>query len=67
MCAVCCVGVLVGPGALGADAILQGNYLRVGVNDSGGLIDSNFIVGIDYDKNGTATPTGFDFLKPGNP
>lgn len=50
-----------------ADAILNGNYLRLGVNDSGALIDSGFTVGIDYDKTGTSTWTGFDFLKPGTP
>lgn len=50
-----------------ADAILNGKYLRVGVNDSGGLIDSRFTVGIDYDKTGTSSWTGFDFLKPGTP
>jgi hypothetical protein len=67
MCAVCSVGVLASPAALGADAILAGNYLRVGVNDSGGLIDGSFTVGIDYDSTGTGTWTGFDFLKPGTP
>jgi len=55
MCAVCCAGVLVSPAALGADAILAGNYLRVGVNNSGGLIDSAFTVGINYDSTGTGT------------
>jgi hypothetical protein len=50
-----------------ADVILDGNYLRVGVNNSGSLVDSAFTVGIDYDKTGTNTPTGFDFIKPGTP
>lgn len=50
-----------------SDVILNGKYLRVGVNDSGSLIDSAFTVGIDYDSTGTGTPTGFDFLKPGSP
>ncbi len=53
--------------ARAADVILNGNFLRVGVNDSGGLIDSGFTVGIDYDKTGTSSWTGFDFLKPGTP
>jgi len=47
--------------------VLDGNYLRVGVSNSGGLIDDAFTVGIDYDKNGTGTWTGWDFLKPGTP
>lgn len=55
---------------------LEGNVLRVGVSDSGGLINdepchTNFsdpdCVGIDYDKTGTATWTDWDFLKPGSP
>lgn len=50
-----------------SDVILNGNYLRVGVNDSGALIDSGFTVGIDYDKTGTSAWTGYDFLKPGTP
>jgi len=52
---------------MAADAILTGNYLKVGVNDSGGLIDSSFNVGITYDKDGTATFPSYDFLKPGTP
>ncbi|MBI5237580.1 MAG: putative Ig domain-containing protein, partial [Deltaproteobacteria bacterium] len=47
--------------------ILEGNVLRVGVSNTGGLIDDDFTVGIDYDKNGTAAWTAFDFLKPGSP
>jgi hypothetical protein len=47
--------------------VLSGDYLRVGVSNSGGLIDDSFTVGIDYDKNGTATWSLFDFLKPGSP
>lgn len=50
-----------------ADAVLTGNYLQVGVNNSGGLIDSAFQVGITYDKTGTATFPPYDFLKPGTP
>lgn len=45
----------------------DGQYLRVGISNSGGLIDDGFVVGIDYDKTGTSTWTGFDFLKPGTP
>lgn len=46
---------------------MEGNYLKVGVGNSGGLIDDNFGVGIDYDKNGTSSWTTFDVLKPGTP
>jgi len=53
--------------ARAVSVILEGNYLRVGVNDSGGLIDDGFDVGIDYAFNGDSAWTGFDFLKPGTP
>ncbi|MCK4625591.1 MAG: hypothetical protein KAV00_09800, partial [Phycisphaerae bacterium] len=46
---------------------LAGDYLRVGVSNSGGLIDDNFVVGIDYDNTGTSSWTSYDFLKPGAP
>lgn len=62
------VALALSAGALhAADAILTGNYLKVGVNNSGGLIDSSFNVGITYDKTGTATFPPYDFLKPGTP
>lgn len=65
---VMAVALLATP-ALASSAILEGDYLRVGVSDSGGLIDDGFIVGIDYDKTGTGTysPSDADFLKPGTP
>ncbi|NMC74155.1 MAG: PEP-CTERM sorting domain-containing protein [Geobacteraceae bacterium] len=47
--------------------VLQGNYLKVGVSNSGGLIDDNFAAGIDYAINGDAAWTGYDVLKPGTP
>lgn len=50
-----------------ADVILTGNYLRVGISNSGGLIDAGFTVGIDYSANGSGVYPGFDFLKPGTP
>jgi len=50
-----------------ATFILYGDYLRVGVSNSGGLINDTFTVGIDYDKTGTATWSAWDFLKPGTP
>jgi hypothetical protein len=56
-----------GTQAFGASPVLEGNYLRVGVSESGGLIDDSFVVGIDYDNTGTGSWTTFDFLKPGAP
>jgi len=50
-----------------ADALLTGNYLKVGVNNTGGLIDSTFNTGINYDKTGTSTFLPYDFIKPGTP
>jgi len=50
-----------------ATFVLEGDYLRTGVSDSGGLIDDSFVVGIDYDDTGTSTWTTYDFLKPGSP
>src|SRR3989339_500064 len=47
--------------------ILEGNFLRVGVGNGGGLIDDAFTVGIDYDKTGTSAWTTYDVLKPGTP
>jgi hypothetical protein len=47
--------------------VLEGDYLKVGVSNSGGLIDDNFDIGIDYDKTGNAAWTSFDVLKPGTP
>jgi len=48
--------------------IFTGDYLRVGVSESGGVVDDNFVVGIDYDKDGAGTfSTGGDFIKPGTP
>ena len=53
--------------AMADTLVFDGDYLRVGVSNSGGLIDDNFVVGIDYDKTGTSTWTTYDFLKPGTP
>jgi hypothetical protein len=50
-----------------ADVILTGDYLKTGWNDSGGNIDSGFIVGINFDATGTATYGVGDFIKPGSP
>ena len=47
--------------------VLAGNFLRVGVHDSGGLIDNGFHVGIDQSAGGNGSFPGYDFLKPGDP
>jgi hypothetical protein len=51
-----------------ADFTLTGDYLNIGVNNSGGLIDSGTFIGIQYDKTGSgnfsASP---DFITPGTP
>jgi hypothetical protein len=54
-----------GEAAWGSDTILEGNYLRVGVSESGGLIDDSCTVGIDFDSTGNANWTSYDFLTPG--
>lgn len=54
-----------------ADFTLTGNYLNVGINNSGGLIDSNTFVGIQFDPTGSGTfpaaPPAADFITPGTP
>lgn len=46
---------------------LTGSYLKVGVSDSGGLIDDNFNAGIKFDRQGTGDFSSNDFLRPGTP
>ncbi len=50
-----------------ANVVLEGNYLKVGVHTSGGIIDNAFNTGITYDETGTGTWTSLDFVKPGSP
>jgi len=51
-----------------AEAIVwSGDYLKVGVNDAGGLMDNSLTVGIQFDRLGTGTYGAADFLLPGNP
>ena len=65
---IVCFLFVMGAGIAQAETLIfNGNYLRVGVSESGGLIDDGFNVGIDFDKDGTGTFTGNDFLKPGTP
>jgi hypothetical protein len=53
--------------AQGASFVLSGNYLNVGVSNSGGLIDDAFTAGINFDPNGGGAYTAADFLTPGSP
>lgn len=46
--------------------VLTGNYLNVGVDESGGLIDGDAWVGIQYDPTGSGTFGVADFLTPGD-
>jgi hypothetical protein len=51
-----------------AEAIIwSGDYLQVGVNDAGGLLDNSLTVGIKLDPSGTGSYGAADFLLPGNP
>ncbi len=51
-----------------ADFTLTGNYLSVGINSSGGLINSNTLTGIQFDPTGTGSfPQAADFIAPGIP
>jgi len=47
--------------------VLQGNYLKVGIQNSGALISDDHTVGIDYDSSGTQSFPGWDYLTPGSP
>lgn len=63
--------LLVALGRAGAASFdLTGDYLKVGINNSGGLIDSHFYAGIQFDGTGSGTfpasPPAADLLRPGN-
>jgi hypothetical protein len=47
--------------------VLDNGYLKVGINDSGALIDHSAYVGIQYDPSGTGNYGAIDFLTPGTP
>lgn len=65
--AVVAVFALAGPRCW-ADFVLSGNYLQVGVSDSGALItDDGVTCGIKYDPTGSASFGATDFLTPGTP
>lgn len=51
-----------------ADVTVQGNYLQLGINTGGSLIDFGTFTGLKFDPSGSgnfASPV--DFLTPGNP
>ena len=53
-----------------ANIILEGNYVKIGVNEATGTLGSggNTSPGILYDSTGTATfNTSYDYLTPGSP
>ena len=51
-----------------SDVTLTGNYLNVGVNNSGALINSGVTLGIQFDPTGTGNFAGApDFITPGSP
>jgi len=54
-------------GGASASAVLQGDYLQVGVSNSGGLIDDAFTAGVNLDPAGGGVYTAADFLRPGTP
>ena len=61
--------LLMGSSAIAAPLTLQGNYVKIGVNDAGTVGSGGAISpGIQYDSTGTATfNPAYDYLTPGNP
>jgi hypothetical protein len=45
--------------------VLSGNYIQLGVNAGGSLIDFGTLTGLKYDPTGTGTFGAVDFLAPG--
>lgn len=69
-CLVSCLAVLLVSGTGQAASFdLVGNYLKVGIADSGSLINPTTMSGIVYDPSGTGTygSTSPDFVAPGTP
>ncbi len=62
-------GLLAAPSMTSAASfVLEGDYLKVGVNYNGALINDGLSnTGINYDITGTKTWPGYDFLTPGTP
>jgi hypothetical protein len=65
---VLCLALVIISSALFADSfVLTGNYLKVGVSNSGALINDDASVGIQYDPTGGGSFGAFDYLTPGIP
>ena len=60
---------LMGSSAIAAPLVLEGNYVKIGVNDAGTVgSGGNTSPGILYDSTGTATfNPAYDYLTPGSP
>lgn len=56
-----------GSPAFAGNVILSGDYLRVGVNDNGSLVDTGQTVGIQFNPFGTGAFSSRDILIPGTP
>jgi len=61
--------LLMGTSAIAAPLVLEGNYVKIGVNDAGTVgSGGNTSPGILYDSTGTATfNPAYDYLTPGSP
>ena len=61
--------LLMGSSAIAAPLVLEGNYVKIGVNDAGTIgSGENTPPGILYDSTGTATfNPSYDYLTPGSP
>ena len=61
--------LLMGTSAIAAPLVLEGNYVKIGVNDAGTVgSGGNTSPGILYDSTGTATfNPSYDYLTPGTP
>jgi hypothetical protein len=61
--------LLMGSSAVAAPLVLEGNYVKIGVNDAGTVgSGGNTSPGILYDSTGTATfNPSYDYLTPGSP
>lgn len=61
--------LLMGSSAIAAPLVLEGNYVKIGVNDAGTVGSGGATSpGIQYDSTGTATfNPSYDYLTPGNP
>jgi hypothetical protein len=65
--ALCFVLVLVSSALFADSFVLSGNYLNVGVSNSGGLVDDATSCGIQFDPAGGGSYGPSDFVAPGVP